>query len=262
MGKDKTAVKILVLEDEAEIALDIKETLEEFGYHVTRTVSSGEEALKAMTQEPPDLALCDIKINGYMDGIETAEKIKKIQNIPVIFLTAHFERELLDRAKKTHPVNYILKPFSEERLKIAIELALYNHTKNPAEQNTEESEAQPDDYNVASDRIFVKLEGRWVRIFIEEILYLKADGSGCHIITVDNQLVSIKSQNLKNFLEKLKHPKIIRTDRSYAINIDKVAAVDGNTLFLEKNDDRNARPVDIPLSDSYRQEVLTLLRLK
>lgn len=260
MNSDQNSVKILVLEDEFEIAQDIKETLEEFGYHVTDTVTSGEEALTSIKKNAPDLALCDIKINGYMDGIQTADEIKKILDIPVIYLTAHFEKELLNRAKETKPVNYILKPFSEERLRIAIELAIYNHA-NQEEQKEEPVPTEPE-YNITSDRIFVKIDGRWLRIFIKDILYLKADGSGCHIITQTNQIISIKSQNLKNFMEKLKHPNVVRTDRSYAVNIDKVVALDGNTLFLEKDEPKNAKQIDIPLSESYRNEVLTLLRLK
>ncbi len=260
-------VKILVLEDEKEIALDIRETLEEFGYLVTNTVSSGEDAIRSVQADPPDLALCDIKILGFMDGIQTAEEIKKINDIPIIFLTAHFEKELLDRAKQTRPVNYILKPFDEERLRIAIELAIHNHSKNITEiqvQEVEPATTPPGpDYSITDDRIFVKIGGRWERLFIDDILYLKADGSGCHIITQDNQIVSIKSQNLKNFLERLGHPKIVRTDRSYAVNIDKVAALDGNTLFLDRLGNKGkSRTIDIPVSESYRNEVMVTLKLK
>jgi DNA-binding LytR/AlgR family response regulator len=258
-------IRILIVEDEIEIADDLRETLEEFGYQITDVVHSGEDALKSIERIEPDLALCDIKINGYMDGIQTAEEIKKIIDIPIIFLTAHFERALLDRAKKTHPVNYLLKPFDEDRLRIAIEFAISNHNLKP-KKIQEEPEIQDralPEYNINNDRIFVKIDGRWVRIFIDDILFLKADGSGCNIITTQNQMVSIRSQNLKTFMERLSHPKIIRTDRSYAINIDKVIGVEGNSLLLEKNiDSANNNPIDIPISDTYRSEVMSALRLK
>ena len=263
--KSPNTVKILVLEDQKEIALDIKETLEEFGYWVTDAVESGQEAIDSVKQNPPDLALCDIKILGQMDGIETAEAIKKIVDIPIIFLTAHAEKELLDRAKMTHPVNYLLKPFEEERLKIAIELAIYNQTEidDKEKEKTTETRSLPE-YNISHDRIFVKLDGRWIRVFIDEILYLKADGSGCHIIVNDNDLITIKSQNLKNFLDRLNHPKIVRTDRSYAVNIDKVAELDGRSLLLERENKptKKQKLIDIPLSDKYRNEVLEALHLK
>jgi two-component system, response regulator PdtaR len=264
MNHIKNAIKVLILEDETETALDIKETLEDFGYEITDTVKSGEQALESVRNN-------NIKIYGQMDGIETAEQIKKITDIPIIFLTAHAEKELLDRAKKTRPVNYILKPFEEERLRIAIELAISNfhpsqfvHFEKEADIETETVKNIPTpDYSIINDRIFIKSEGRWVRIFIDDILYLKAEGSGCHIIISDNNLISIRSQNLKTFLEKLNHPKIVRTDRSYAVNIDKIVALDGNTLFLERVDAKpNQKPIDIPISDSYRVDILAVLNLK
>ncbi len=269
---NKQTVRILILEDEVEIADDLKETLEEFGYVITDCVQSGEAALKSIEIHEPDIALCDIKINGYMDGIQTAEEIKKKLDIPIIFLTAHFERDLLDRAKKTRPVNYLLKPFDEERLRIAIEFAISNHNLNTpppppaAQEETEDDDSQEramPEYNINNDRVFVKIEGRWVRIFIDDILFLKADGSGCNIITTQNQMVSIRSQNLKTFMERLTHPKIIRTDRSYAVNIDKVMGLEGNSLLLEKgNDSTNNHPISIPISETYRTEIMTVLRLK
>lgn len=268
---NKQTIRILILEDEAEIADDLRETLEEFGYIITDCVQSGEAALKSIETREPDIALCDIKINGYMDGIQTAEEIKKKLNIPIIFLTAHFERDLLDRAKKTRPVNYLLKPFDEERLRIAIEFAISNHNlSNNTSSATQEEESEEEnqekslpEYNINNDRIFVKIEGRWLRIFIDDILFLKADGSGCNIITTQNQMVSIRSQNLKTFMERLAHPKIIRTDRSYAVNIDKVMGLEGNSLLLEKaNDSANNNPISIPISETYRADIMTVLRLK
>ncbi len=268
---NKQTIRLLILEDEAEIADDLKETLEEFGYVITDCVQSGEAALKSIEVNEPDIALCDIKIDGYMDGIQTAEEIKKKIDIPIIFLTAHFERDLLDRAKKTRPVNYLLKPFDEERLRIAIEFAISNHHLNPARSPSAQEEAPEEEnqektlpeYNINHDRIFVKVEGRWMRIFIDDILFLKADGSGCNIIITQNQMVSIRSQNLKNFMERLAHPKIIRTDRSYAVNIDKVMGLEGNSLLLEKgNDSANTTPISIPMSESYRTEIMTKLGLR
>ena len=88
-------------------------------------------------------------------GIQTADEIKKILDIPIIYLTAHFEKELLNRAKETKPVNYILKPFSEERLRIAIELAIYNHANQDKTKVENTPPAEPE-YNITSDRIFVK----------------------------------------------------------------------------------------------------------
>lgn len=118
-------VKILVVEDEAIVALEIQNTLERNGYQVVGLANSGEEAIRRATEALPDLILMDIRIKGTMDGIEAANHIRATLHIPVIFLTAHAEDDSLQRAKQTQPYGYILKPFQERDLKVAVEIALY-----------------------------------------------------------------------------------------------------------------------------------------
>ena len=119
--------KILIVEDEKAIAKYIQNTLRALGYVVSVIVSSGEEAIKKAEEIKPDLVLMDIVLKGDMDGIEAAEKIRLLFDIPVIYLTAYANEKLFQRAKITDPFGYILKPFEEKELKIAIEIALYKH---------------------------------------------------------------------------------------------------------------------------------------
>ena len=106
--------KILIVEDEKIIARDIQSRLEILGYLGTDVVSSGEEAISKSAETRPDLVLMDIKLKGAMDGIEAASHISGQLNIPVVYLTAHSERETLKRAKTTVPYGYILKPLGEK----------------------------------------------------------------------------------------------------------------------------------------------------
>ena len=117
--------RILIVEDQIITAKDIKECLQDIGYVVLSIVSSGEEAIKKVGEENPDLVLMDIMIEGEMDGIETARQIRSISNIPVVYLTAYSDKNILERAKITEPFGYILKPFNERELQINIEIALY-----------------------------------------------------------------------------------------------------------------------------------------
>jgi two-component system, chemotaxis family, sensor kinase Cph1 len=119
-------IQILLVEDECIEALDIKRTLESFGFEVPYVASSGEEALEKAVEIMPDLILMDIIIRGQIDGIEVASQIKKL-NIPVIFLTAHPEDETIERAKLTEPYGYIVKPYDSTELKHVIKLALYKN---------------------------------------------------------------------------------------------------------------------------------------
>ena len=117
--------KILVVEDEGVVMLNIKKTLEKLGYCVVGMAASGEAAIGQATELRPDLVLMDIILNGSVDGIDAAEKIRALFHIPIIYLTAHTDEATLQRAKLTGPHGYIVKPFRERDLAISIEFALY-----------------------------------------------------------------------------------------------------------------------------------------
>jgi len=119
---------ILIVEDEGIIAMDLQYRLESLGYNVIDIVSTGKEALSVVQTKAPDLILLDIMLKGNIDGIETAQKIRTENNIPVIFLTAYAGEKTLERAKLAEPYGYILKPFEERELHSAIEVALYKHS--------------------------------------------------------------------------------------------------------------------------------------
>jgi diguanylate cyclase (GGDEF)-like protein/PAS domain S-box-containing protein len=123
----RTKARILVVEDEAIVALDIKERLESLGYAVVATVVSGEQALQKAEALGPDLVLMDIKLQGKMDGIQAADIIRTTFKLPVIFLTAFADEPTLQRARVTEAFGYILKPFEERELSVNIEMALYKH---------------------------------------------------------------------------------------------------------------------------------------
>lgn len=117
--------RILIVEDEAIIALEIENNIRGFGYEVTSVVSSGEMAMEKAKEERPDLVVMDIRIQGDMDGIEIAEILRGEYGIPVIFSTAYLDKERIDRAKIAMPFGYVLKPIQERDLKITLEMALY-----------------------------------------------------------------------------------------------------------------------------------------
>lgn len=119
--------KILIVEDEIIIAMEIAERLKAMGYEVTRIVSTGQMAIDNAVKDKPDLILMDIMIQGNMDGIETATKIRSITDIPVIYLTANADESTLQRAKVSDAFGYLIKPFEERELNTTIEMALYKH---------------------------------------------------------------------------------------------------------------------------------------
>ena len=121
-------IKVLVVEDEFIVAVDIQERLKFLGYHVCGHETSGEAAILAARSTKPDIVLMDIMLKGKMDGVQAAEVIRQELDIPVIYLTAYTDSATLQRAKITEPYGYILKPFEERELHSTIEMATYRHT--------------------------------------------------------------------------------------------------------------------------------------
>ena len=116
--------KILLVEDDDIIAKVAVWRLKNLGYDIAGRATSGAEAMELVVKNKPDLVLMDINIQGEIDGIETAKMIKKGFSIPVVYVTSHSDGPTLDRAKATQPDGFIVKPFDDNDLRVAIELAL------------------------------------------------------------------------------------------------------------------------------------------
>lgn len=118
---------ILIVEDEPLIAQDIKKCCERIGYRVIGIASRSERAQDLLFSQAIDAVILDISIKGEMDGIALAALINEKYELPFIFLTSHADRSTLDRAKNTLPYGYILKPFDENDLMTALEIAIFKH---------------------------------------------------------------------------------------------------------------------------------------
>jgi len=119
--------RIFIVEDEKIVSRDLQNVLESMGYEVAGVATSGEEAVGLIPGLRPDIVLMDIMLKGRMDGIEAAERVRSELEVPLIYLTAYADDMTLQRAKITEPYGYLLKPFDERDLSIAIEMALYRH---------------------------------------------------------------------------------------------------------------------------------------
>ncbi|MDP3623471.1 MAG: response regulator, partial [Methanobacteriaceae archaeon] len=130
--------KLLVVEDESIVAMDIKHRAEGLGYTVMSIASSGEEAIEKTKKYKPDLVLMDIVLKGKMDGVEAAQVIQEEFDIPIVYLTAYSDEKTLGRAKLTGPFGYIIKPFEDRELHSAVEVALYKHQMDSKLKESEE----------------------------------------------------------------------------------------------------------------------------
>jgi diguanylate cyclase (GGDEF)-like protein/PAS domain S-box-containing protein len=143
---------ILIVEDEQIIAMDIRGTLEACGYTIVGQTATGADAIKKAGELHPDLIMMDIGLKGEMDGIEAATQIRAQFNLPVIFLTAFANQSTLERAREAEPYGYLLKPFDERELIIAIDMAIYKHSMEIKLRDSEARFRRP--ANHAPDIIF------------------------------------------------------------------------------------------------------------
>lgn len=117
-------IRVLIVEDESIVALDISRALKLLGFNIIATARNSEEALTCVQNNHIDIILMDINLKDKQDGIYTAKEIKKVKNIPVIFLTAFSDDETIDRAVECDPVGYLIKPFKKDELNSTMKIAI------------------------------------------------------------------------------------------------------------------------------------------
>jgi PAS domain S-box-containing protein len=127
MSQTPREISILVVEDEAIIAEDIRTSLEDLGYRVVATCATGGDAIAHARALHPDLILMDIHLRGEMDGLDAATHIANEQDIPIVFLTAYHDDKTLARATRAQPYGFVIKPFEDRDLHSTIGIALFKH---------------------------------------------------------------------------------------------------------------------------------------
>ena len=237
-------IKILIVEDEMLIAANIAIQLETLGYEVAGIIPRGEEAIKSVQHEKPDLVLMDINLKGELDGIETAIKMQQEDAIPIIYLTANSDDAHFNRAKATSPYAFLSKPFKKLDLQRAIELASVRILQESNEPKTEPNSLK------LEDRIFVRQNDLMCKILIADILYLEADRNYCQVFTKDKNYLLINT--LKNMEDKLPADTFQRIHRSYIINLKQVNEFNHNNITVGNK--------ILPMSKELRPELLARLQ--
>ncbi len=252
-------VRILIVEDEF-ITMDaLRDALTGMGYGISGDAMRADEALKVLDEGQTDLAILDIHIKGARSGIWLAEQIRERYHIPFIFLTAFGDKQTIADAARTQPGSYLVKPFVEQDLHAAIELALHTHTaivpsvvlpepttpKPPTELPVEQPKRL-----LISDSIFVKDDLIYRRISVSEIQFVQSFRNYIEISTGQGKKYLLRS-TLKEFLSQLPPTEFIQTHRSYAVNISLVNRIGGN--FVGVGD------TEVPMSREVRNEVVSRL---
>ena len=165
--------KILVVDDEAIITMQLEERLSALGYEVVGMAASGEESIEKARRLRPDIVLMDIVMPGKMNGIEAAKKINEEMSIPVVFVTSYADDAIIAKAKDARPYGYIVKPFNELEIKAAIEIALFrNDAERKLQKEKGPEEEEPEYLDLPGIKTVLLRD-----IFTDIILYLYTDQS-------------------------------------------------------------------------------------
>ncbi len=242
--------RILIVEDELLVALDLSKRLDFLGFDAS-TAENGNEALRSFNSLKPDLVLLDINLEGGMDGIETGRRMITINPVPLVFLTSYSDDLTFKRAQELGPSAYLLKPFNERELNLSINLALSNFSK--AKNTLEKNKAQKnldDEFYLVTSSIFLRKKTRFQKVAFKDIILIEADGN-CTLIHTRTQKFFL-SVTMGIILEELHIPEIVRCHRSYAVNINAVDSFEGNRIFIGEQ--------EIPVSKSYKEGLFDRFR--
>lgn len=247
-------VKLLIVEDEIVLANDIANKLSDNNYHIVGIADTVNKALEFLEHNQDiDMVLIDIMLKGAFDGIELARFINEKYHIPFLFLTSHADNYIVERAKSAKPHAYLLKPFNDRQVCIAIELALKNFSNKTAEnemQTKKQFTATENQVLNIKDSLFLKKNNHFERVQLQEILYLEADSNYCTVYTKTDRF--IYSVGLNKIEEQLPTSRFMRVHRSYVVNINSVSGFEGNMLYILDN--------KIPVSKSHKDEVFRLFK--
>ena len=232
--------RIGIVEDEIIIADSIRSVLLRMNYRVAEPCINYEEAIKMLETDPPHLLLLDINLGSTSkSGIDIGSYIREHMDMPFIFLTANSDMKTVELAKTVNPNAFLVKPFVQNELYAAIEIAMHNFYA----QKASESPVPGKDF------LFIKDGTELHKINFSDILFLESDHVYVSVHTATRKYLIRTS--LQNYVEQLDKNLFLRIHRSYVVNLSKIESVIGSQIQVG---DRS-----LPVSKSYKDELLSRL---
>ena len=230
--------KILIVEDDLDIGESLKEILECLNNEVVTVARSYEEAKRALSANNFDLATLDIQLQGVGSGFDVADLINRNHHIPYVFTTAFADEGTIEIAKDKYPYGYVVKPYGIKDVHVAVELAMSLRESKYDTNNIDQS-------------IFVRYNGRLVKISLNELLWIEAKGDYALFKTIDKGY--LVHATIKSIDKQLQNKGFIKVHRSYIVNKSMVDDIEETNLMI--------REKIIPISRGNKNTLLTSLNL-
>jgi len=241
-------IKAIIVEDEFAIAEDIRNQLEAHGFEVIASFDCAESTVPFFLTSKPDILLVDIHLLGPMNGVELVKQLQGHCRFPFVYITGNSDQSTYDAAKLTHPNAFLIKPFTPANLIAAVDLAIFNFGSNkPADGIARASGVPGQEQLVINQNLFIRNNGRYVKILADSTLFVQANGSYVNIQTIGHRYTL--SQNLSSFLRTTPLSNLVRIHRSYAVNINRVDSFEDSWVVVSGH--------KLPLGEGYKAEFLS-----
>jgi DNA-binding LytR/AlgR family response regulator len=232
-----TPIKIYIVEDIAISRMSLETMLEENNYEVAGSAATAEIAWKELQQKATDLILLDINLAGEKNGVWLGQQVRKHLNIPIVYLTAFGDQQTLKEVLDTNPNGYLMKPYQEPTLLTTINIALANFLENQKKSNTLEK--------VFNDFVFIKEKHTKVKIYINDIYYIKSEGNYIEIKLKEK--THVVRNKLLEFKKELPNNLFYQSHQRYLVNINKVDILKKDIVIMKNQ--------EIPLSLRYKTSI-------
>lgn len=240
--------QVFIVEDEFIIAQHLRTIVAELGHEVVATASSATEALRqlATLPAPPDLFLLDIMLQGELDGIDLASRLRAEHGLPFVFITSLTTPATVARAKATRPLGYLVKPFDAQEVFVALEMALTAADVTPAARAAVPTPPTP------ATSIFVRDGKRLERVDYADINWLESDGNYTLLHTQDGHRYAV-AMALKTVEQQLPEALFQRVHKSYVVALARIEALEGQSVLIGGT--------SIPVGRVYNAALLNRLHL-
>lgn len=226
--------KILIVEDESLVAMDMVDMLTRMGYQVLPTAMGYTDAVNILDTERPDLVLVDINLSGTRTGIELAQQLSEKYKTPFIFITSHTDKATVSQAAATHPSGYLVKPFDAEDLYTSIEVALVNSSATTR---------NPESGLLVEDSVFVKTDKHFIKVKVQDILWLESEHNYMFIVSEKGKFIVRTS--FRDFLDTIRNENFLQIHKSYVVNMQKVDSFSQTDIVINGK--------ELPLSRNYKE---------
>lgn len=242
-------MNILIVEDEELYADQLQMLIKRLGHHTCAVVDNAEEALIQFDRHSVDMALVDINLKGEMDGLELGKWLRRFSNIPIVFITSHYDnQEYFEKASKVQAFGFIRKPVDETELLRTITLALSYGSGEQSFDGTSLA-GKTVQSSPITETLLLQMRSKLVKINQDEILYIEADDKYCTLFLEDGRQFQERG-SLREMSKKLSASKFAQSHRSFIVNLDQIQEINTAEFTIK------VQEYWIPLGNTYKEYFL------